>query len=160
MRLYYCYYFWNHFGLRTCLFDKSISAKVVIEPDPAQSPFVDGNHGIKNLKGTYSVEQSFEANHGLFEHINGLADRHLVDLGKLQWAVLDLDLHLGYLALTTFIFHHFDKVSSYYWKLGLMSPLVSHQIAQQFGPRDRQFVLLQLHLFITILQQRIVGWRR
>lgn len=59
--------FVDHFILGDIVFGEGVEGKIFIEPDSAESLFVNGDHGAHNLKAAKSVVESFKAEHGLFE---------------------------------------------------------------------------------------------
>lgn len=50
----------HHFGLAFGLLAKNIDGKILVDPDPAESPLIDGNHAFLDFEGAEPVEEPLE----------------------------------------------------------------------------------------------------
>ena len=78
----------NHFFLISFNFWAGVQSIVFVEPDSAESLFVDWDHGVRNFESSEAIKEALKAHYALLEHIERLSEIHLEDMVQFEGAVL------------------------------------------------------------------------
>ncbi len=116
--------FVHHFLFVDIYLGAGIQSVVLVEPHSAETPFINRNHCVCDIKSSEAIVETLKSNNRLFKHVQALAQIHLEDMVEFQGAVLIENLQLDDMLRLEGMAFYTHVPGLYNRKFCLMSPLV------------------------------------